>query len=131
MLSSSHSQGKCDEAKILHERCLVIRVQTLGSDHLDVAESLNNHAVLLHGQVRAVKLPQKYLLAPVLNRALFESVVGPVPRRQHVPLAFKACSWKRSFVGLFTAKKARREVVEILPGVIIKPAPAFATTGRS
>lgn len=47
-------QGKFDEAGPLYERSLTIRVDALGPNHPDVAESLNNRAGLLKSQVRGV-----------------------------------------------------------------------------
>lgn len=48
-------QGKYDEAGPLYERSLAIREKTLGPDHPDVAESMNNRAVLLDNQVNALR----------------------------------------------------------------------------
>ena len=45
------NQGKCDDAEALYKGALVIREETLGLGHPDVAESLNNLAVLLQSQV--------------------------------------------------------------------------------
>ena len=44
-------QGKYDEAKLMHEESLRIRRKALGNEHPDVAQSLNNLAVLLKAQV--------------------------------------------------------------------------------
>ena len=58
-------QGNYDEAGRLYERSRAIREETLGPDHPDVAQSLNNQAQLLREQVRPdrrfhVKLPFWY-----------------------------------------------------------------------
>ena len=47
-------QGRLDEADPLFERSLAIREKVLGPDHSDVAQSLNNQALLLQARVRAV-----------------------------------------------------------------------------
>lgn len=45
-------QGKYEEAEPLYERSQAIREKVLGPEHPDVAQSLNNRAVLLYAQVR-------------------------------------------------------------------------------
>lgn len=52
-------QGKYDEAGAMYERSLAIREKTLRPDHPDVAESLNNQAVLLNNQVRTITSPHE------------------------------------------------------------------------
>ena len=47
-------QGKYDEAGQLYDRSLAIREKALGPDHPDVAQSLNNRALLLEDQVRVI-----------------------------------------------------------------------------
>ena len=49
-------QGKYAEAGPLYERSLAIREKVLGPDHPDVATSLNNLAIGLYYQVRAVRV---------------------------------------------------------------------------
>ena len=49
-------QGKYDEAEPLYERSQAIDEKVLGPEHPDVAQSLNNRAVLLQNQVRAVRI---------------------------------------------------------------------------
>lgn len=49
------SQGKLEEAGLLYDRSLAIREKTLGPDHPDVAQSLNNRALLLESQVRVIE----------------------------------------------------------------------------
>ena len=46
----SFAQGKYDDAKPLHEEALAIRKKVHGEEHPDVAQSLNNLAVLLYHQ---------------------------------------------------------------------------------
>lgn len=46
------SQGKYEEAKLKYQRSLAIREKAHGSDHPDVATSLNNLACVLNVQVR-------------------------------------------------------------------------------
>ena len=43
----------------MYERSLAIREKALGPDHPDVAQSLNNRAVLLEAQVRVVRIFQE------------------------------------------------------------------------
>jgi len=43
-------QGDLAGARALHERALAIREKTLGPEHPDTAESLNNLALLLQAQ---------------------------------------------------------------------------------
>ena len=45
-------QGKYDEAEPLHKESLAIRKKALGEEHPDVAQSLNNLALLLSDQAR-------------------------------------------------------------------------------
>lgn len=47
-------QGKCDEAATLYQRSLAIIEKTLGPDHPALARTLNNLAMALKKQVRAV-----------------------------------------------------------------------------
>ena len=47
-------QGRLDEAGPLYVRSLAIWEKVLGPDHPDVATALNNQAMLLQAQVRAV-----------------------------------------------------------------------------
>lgn len=49
-------QGKFLEAEPLYERSQAIREEVLGSEHPDIADSLNNRAVLLTYQVGAVRV---------------------------------------------------------------------------
>jgi len=49
--TDNRAQGKYDEAMPLYERSLKIREMTLGSDHPDVAASLNKAAELFSAQV--------------------------------------------------------------------------------
>ena len=53
-------QGRLDEAGPLFERSLAIREKVLGPDHPDVAQSLNNRALLLQDQVRTVRILQDH-----------------------------------------------------------------------
>lgn len=46
------SQGNYEEAEEMYRRSLAIREKVLGADHPDVAEGLNNLAVLLERVVR-------------------------------------------------------------------------------
>ena len=48
---SSTAQGKLEEAAPLYKRSRAIRETVLGPDHPDVAESLNNEALLLKQMV--------------------------------------------------------------------------------
>ena len=50
---STAFQGKYNEAEPLYERSQAIREKVLGPEHPDVAQSLNNRALLLKAQVRA------------------------------------------------------------------------------
>ncbi|CAB1106731.1 unnamed protein product [Ectocarpus sp. CCAP 1310/34] len=75
------AQGKYDEAGKLYERSLAIREKALGPDHPDVAQSLNNWAVLLESQVRAIRIPGSFLWYPIdsgvlNNRALLLKAQG-------------------------------------------------------
>lgn len=58
MLSLSHhtSQGMYEEAEPLCIRSLAIDKRAYGPDHPEVAADLDNLAVLLKGQVRAIAL---------------------------------------------------------------------------
>ena len=46
-ISTSQAQGKLAEAEEPNQRALAIREKALGPDHPDVAQSLNNLALLL------------------------------------------------------------------------------------
>ena len=50
-------QGKYTEAEPIYERALAIREKVLGSEHPDVAATLNDRAGLLTSQVRAKNDP--------------------------------------------------------------------------
>ena len=49
--NSFTAQGKYEEALPLYKRSRAIREKVLGPDHPDVAQSLNNEAVLLQAMV--------------------------------------------------------------------------------
>lgn len=57
------AQGKYDQAEPLFKRSLAIREKALGSEHPDVASSLNDLAVLLNRHVR-------YISRKCLSRAM-------------------------------------------------------------
>lgn len=52
-------QARYDQAGPLYKRALAIREKSLGRDHPDMAEPLNNRAVFLHDQVRAFRIFQE------------------------------------------------------------------------
>ena len=54
-------QGMYEEAEPLYKRCLVIDERVYGPDHPEVATDLNNWAILLESQVRAVRIFPKTL----------------------------------------------------------------------
>ena len=49
------SQGKCDKAEPLYERCQAIQEKVLGLEHPSLATTLHNRATLFVQQVRAVR----------------------------------------------------------------------------
>ena len=49
------TQGKLSEAKPLYERCQQIMEKVLGPEHPSLAMTLNNRAMLLESQVRAIR----------------------------------------------------------------------------
>lgn len=57
-------QGKYEEAEPLYERSLAIREKALGPDHPAVATALNNRALLLEEQVRAIRVFHGWLSVP-------------------------------------------------------------------
>lgn len=59
------SQGKYAEAGLLYERSQAIREKALGPEHPDVANSLNNRALLLYQQVKILRKPEKMWWCPV------------------------------------------------------------------
>lgn len=66
-------QGKCKDADLLYVRVLEILGATFGEEHPDYATALNNRALLLKQQVRAVRTFQKtcggeYLMAWLLRK---------------------------------------------------------------
>ena len=50
MAAVFHSQGDLKQAKGYHERAVAIRVQKLGTQHVDVATFYNNMALVLRAQ---------------------------------------------------------------------------------
>ena len=66
------TQGKLAEAEPLYRRALAIREEKLGDDHPDVAQSLNNLALLLKTQGKLAEAE------PLSRRALdiFEQKLG-------------------------------------------------------
>lgn len=55
---TSRVQGKYDEAEPLYQRSQAIREKALGREHPDVAESLNNRALLLVQRVSRCELSE-------------------------------------------------------------------------
>lgn len=55
-----------EEANSLFKRSLAIDEKVFGPDHPKIATTLNNWAVLLENQVRAVRFFWKFLMVPVV-----------------------------------------------------------------
>ncbi|CAM9733325.1 unnamed protein product [Scytosiphon promiscuus] len=70
---STAFQGKYEEAEPLYERSQAIREKVLGPEHPDVAESLNNRALLLDEQGKYVEAEPLYERC----QAIEEKVLGP------------------------------------------------------
>lgn len=47
------TQGKCEDAELLYERCEAIQKKVLGPEHPGLAATLHNRAEWLHAKVRA------------------------------------------------------------------------------
>ncbi|CAN0557844.1 unnamed protein product, partial [Ectocarpus sp. 12 AP-2014] len=65
-------QGKYEEAEPLYEQSQAIREKVLGPEHPDVAQSLNNRAVLLESQGKFAEAEPLYGRAT----AIWEKALG-------------------------------------------------------
>ena len=74
-----YDQGRYADAETLYERALAIREKALGSEHPDVAQALNNLAVLYDAQGRYVDAEPLYKR----GLAIREKVLG----REHPSVA--------------------------------------------
>ena len=66
------NQGRYADAEPLYKRALAVREKTLGPDHPDVAQTLNNLALLYYNQGRYAEAEPLYKRA----LAIYEKALG-------------------------------------------------------